>query len=139
MQNEDIGELPIKSEADLVTCRKMIRHVTTKAGFGMTDVTRIVTAVSELARNVYVHAGSDGSMHWRQLTRPGNMIGIEVLFKDDGAGIADITLALEPGFSTANTMGMGLSGVKRLMDEMDVQSEIGVGTQVKILKWGRKK
>ncbi len=139
MQNQDAGEVLITCEGDLVTCRKKIRTVATKAGFAITDVTRIVTAVSELARNVYVHAGSEGSMKWRLLSRPGNMVGIELTFEDDGVGISDVDQALEAGFSTANTMGMGLSGVKRLMDEMELHSEVGTGTQVKVVKWGRKK
>ncbi len=139
MQNEDAGELPINSEGDIVNCRKKIRTIATKAGFGMTDVTRIVTAVSELARNVYVHAGAEGTMYWQLLKQPTNKVGIELIFEDQGIGIADIDQALEQGFSTANSMGMGLSGVKRLMDEMQLKSEISVGTQVRVVKWGRRK
>ena len=102
----------------------------------MTDVTRIVTAVSELARNVYVHAESIGMMHWNILQQPGK-VGIELIFEDKGKGIPDIDQAMEAGFTTANSMGMGLSGVKRLMDDMFISSEPGVGTTVKIVKWGR--
>ncbi len=138
MGTQETGESPIKSEGDIVTCRKLIRIAATEAGFGMTDVTRIVTAVSELARNVYVHSGSDGVMRWQILSQPGQ-IGIELVFQDYGKGIPDIEQALEAGFTTAGTMGMGLSGVKRLMDEMDVKSEINVGTTVTVTKWGRAK
>jgi serine/threonine-protein kinase RsbT len=138
MANQEAGENAIKSESDIVTCRKLIRNVTTAVGFGMTDVTRIVTAVSELARNVYVHAQSEGVMRWQVLYQPGQ-VGIELIFEDYGKGIANIEQAMEAGFTTAGSMGMGLSGVKRLMDEMDVTSEIGVGTTIRIVKWGRSK
>lgn len=138
MENKDAGECHISSEGDIVTCRKIVRNVAMSSGFGMTDVTRIVTAVSELARNVYVHAESDGVMRWNLLRQPGK-VGIELVFEDNGKGIPDIEQALEAGFTTANTMGMGLSGVKRLMDEMEIHSEVNVGTTVRIVKWGRAK
>lgn len=138
MDIKDAGDCHISSEGDIVTCRKVVRNVAMASGFGMTDVTRIVTAVSELARNVYVHAQSDGVMRWSVLRQPGK-VGIELIFEDNGKGIPDIEQALEAGFTTANTMGMGLSGVKRLMDEMEVESEVNVGTKVRIVKWGRAK
>lgn len=129
------GQLPIKSEGDIVACRKAIREQATAAGFGVTDITRIVTAVSELARNVYVHA-EHGVMYWNLLSLPGK-IGIELIFKDQGQGIASVEQAMLPGFSTAKSMGMGLPGVKRLMDEIEIDSELGVGTTVKIRKWAK--
>lgn len=138
MAIQEAGAHPIKSEGDIVTCRKLIRNAATSAGFGMTDVTRIVTAVSELARNVYVHAGSDGEMRWEVLRQP-SQIGIRLEFEDNGKGIADIEQAMEAGFTTAGSMGMGLSGVKRLMDDMQIKSEINVGTIVTVTKWGRAK
>jgi serine/threonine-protein kinase RsbT len=138
MANQETGENPIKSEGDIVTCRKLIRNAAVAAGFGMTDVTRIVTAVSELARNVYVHSGSDGVMRWEILYQPGQ-IGIHLEFEDYGKGIPDVEQAMEVGFTTAGTMGMGLSGVKRLMDDMAIKSEVGVGTTITIEKWGRAK
>lgn len=138
MATQEVGENPIKSEGDIVTCRKLIRNAATSAGFGMTDVTRIVTAVSELARNVYVHAGSDGVMRWELLYQPGQ-VGIRLEFEDYGKGIPDVEQAMEAGFTTAGSMGMGLSGVKRLMDSMGIKSEVGVGTTIIIEKWGRAK
>lgn len=138
MALEETGENPIRSEGDIVTCRKLIRNVAVAAGFGMTDVTRIVTAVSELARNVYTHSGSDGVMRWQILYEPGK-VGIQLKFEDYGKGIADVDRAMEVGFTTTGTMGMGLSGVKRLMDSMDIKSEVDVGTTVMIEKWGRAK
>ena len=138
MDVEEIGEVPITVEGDIVTCRKLIRNVITAAGFGMTDVTRIVTAVSELARNIYVHADSHGVMRWRVLYQPGK-IGIQIEFEDYGKGIPNIDQALEVGFTTAGSLGMGLSGVKRLMDSMTIKSEVTVGTMISVEKWGRVK
>jgi serine/threonine-protein kinase RsbT len=138
MATEETGEHPVKSEGDIVTCRKLIRIAAVAAGFGMTDVTRIVTAVSELARNVYVHSGSDGVMRWEILYQAGK-VGIQLEFEDYGKGIADVDQAMEVGFTTAGTMGMGLSGVKRLMDDMSIKSELGVGTTIVVEKWGRVK
>lgn len=129
------GELPITSEADIVACRKAIRIVATEAGFGVTDVTRIVTAVSELARNIYVHAKS-GWMRWNVLQQPGK-IGIELVFADKGPGIVDVELAMQPGYSSAKSMGMGLPGVKRLMDEIHIESTMGEGSIVSVKKWAR--
>lgn len=138
MATQDSGAHPIQSEGDIVSSRRLIRNAAMSAGFGMTDVTRIVTAVSELARNVYVHAGSDGEMRWEILRQPGQ-VGIRLEFEDYGKGIPNIDQAMEAGFTTAGSMGMGLSGVKRLMDEMQVKSEVGVGTLVTVTKWGRAK
>jgi serine/threonine-protein kinase RsbT len=135
---EETGENPISSEGDIVACRKLIRTVTSSAGFGMTDITRIVTAVSELARNIYAHSGSVGVMRWQILYEPGK-VGIQLEFEDYGKGIPDIERALEVGFTTAGSMGMGLSGVKRLMDSMNIKSEVDIGTTISIEKWGRAK
>ncbi|TAN53142.1 MAG: anti-sigma regulatory factor [Methylococcaceae bacterium] len=135
MEGPTSGELPIKTESDIVACRKAIRECATSAGFGVTDVTRIVTAVSELARNVYVHA-DHGIMRWSFHAQPGK-IGIELVFQDQGQGIDNVDQAMLPGYSTAKSMGMGLPGVKRLMDEMEVTSEVGAGTTVKVRKWAR--
>lgn len=135
MEGKVDGEIPIQTESDIVACRKVIRDIATAAGFGVTDVTRIVTSVSELARNVYVHA-EQGVMRWVILHQPGK-IGIELIFSDHGKGIADVDQAMTPGYTTSKSMGMGLPGVKRLMDEMDIMSEVGVGTTVKTRKWAR--
>ena len=135
MQGAASGELPIKTENDIAACRKVIRENTTKAGFGVTDVTRIVTAVSELARNVYVHAEC-GVMRWKFLSQPGK-VGIELIFEDQGKGIPDVEQAMMPGFTTARSMGMGLPGVKRLMDEMNISSVVDEGTTVTVRKWTR--
>lgn len=131
------GEFRIGSEGDIVTARRLVRNAATTLGFGITDVTRIVTAASELTRNIYHYAGA-GVMRWRSLA--GNSrVGLELTFEDNGPGIPDVAEAMEPGFSTSKGLGLGLPGAKRLMDEMTIQSEVGKGTTVQIRKWLRRK
>jgi serine/threonine-protein kinase RsbT len=136
MNNHHQGELRISSEIDIVTARKAVRNAATALGFSITDVTRIVTAASELTRNIYQYAGA-GLMRWRDLTR-GTSVGLELIFEDQGPGIPDIPQAMEMGFSTGKGLGLGLPGAKRLMDEMTVQSKVGEGTIVEVRKWLRK-
>ena len=130
------GRVTIRSESDIVVVRKTIREVATQLGFGITDVTRIVTAASELARNVY-HYAESGVMHWTVLDQ-GTCVGLELVFMDHGPGIADIEEAMLPGFTTRGGLGLGLPGVKRLMDDIQIVSAPGQGTQVKTRKWVRK-
>jgi serine/threonine-protein kinase RsbT len=122
----------IDTEYDIVMARKSVREAAVALGFGVTDVTRIVTAASELTRNIYVYAGS-GIMRWHPIN--GNATGLELVFEDNGPGIADVSQAMQPGYTTGKGLGMGLPGSKRLMDEMDVHSEIGQGTTIRIRKW----
>lgn len=130
------GEVHILDESHIVSVRKTIRDTATWLGFGLTDVTRIVTAASELARNVYHFAGT-GVMRWRTLDN-GSRIGLELVFEDHGPGIASIELAMQEGYSTGDGLGLGLPGTKRLMDEMDIQSQVGKGTTVTVKKWRKK-
>jgi serine/threonine-protein kinase RsbT len=136
MSDTSQGELRIGSEGDIVAARKLVRTAATALGFSITDVTRIVTAASELTRNIYQYAGS-GIMRWHCLrgdARP----GLELTFEDRGPGIADVARAMESGFSTSKGLGLGLPGAKRLMDEMTVRSEAGQGTTVQVRKWLRR-
>ena len=105
-------------------------------GFGITDVTRIITAAAELARNVFRYAGS-GTMRWQQVNADG-MLGLELVFEDHGPGIADIDEVMQEGYSTSKGLGMGLPGSKRLMDEMEIRSTLGQGTVVTVRKWRRR-
>jgi serine/threonine-protein kinase RsbT len=135
MVQELEGEVGIFSEGDVVLARKTAREAANRLGFGVTDVTRIVTAASELARNVFLYAGS-GRMIWR--VRQGfERVGVELIFLDRGPGIADIPQAMAVGYSTSGGLGMGLMGAKRLMDEMEIDSEVGKGTKVVVRKWLR--
>lgn len=135
MGAEALGEVPIHSESDIVVARKAAREVATQMGFGITDVTRIITAASELARNIHQYAGS-GRMRWRVL-QANDRTGLELIFEDHGPGIADIDQVLQEGFTTSGGLGMGLSGAKRLMGELEIQSEVGKGTTVTVRKWRR--
>lgn len=129
------GALAVTLENDIIAARRQVRRVAGELGFGITDVTRIVTAVSELTRNVYQHAGG-GTVRWRRLDRDGR-VGIEVAFEDEGPGIADLDKALEEGFTSGRGLGMGLSGSKRLMDELEISSAVGSGTRIVVRKWLR--
>ncbi|MEB3360281.1 MAG: anti-sigma regulatory factor [Synechococcales bacterium] len=130
------GQLPISGEEDIVIIRQFVRDRVRKLGFGITDVTRVVTAASELTRNIYLYAGA-GVLRWRELTERDRR-GIELIFQDEGPGIPSIEAAMEVGFSTKGLLGLGLPGVKRLMDEMEIVSEMGIGTTVTVRKWIRK-
>lgn len=128
------GEITIETEYDIVTARKAVRQAAMECGFGLTDVTRIVTAASELSRNIFVYAGT-GTVRWAGVTRDTD--GLEITFEDHGPGIPDLELALEPGYTTGKSLGMGLPGSKRLMDELELTSTPGEGTTVIIRKWLR--
>jgi len=105
-----------------------------RPGFGAIDRARITTAVSELARNIYLYAGK-GVVRVRTVQDAANTWGIEVVCVDRGPGIPDVAAAMRDGYSTSSGMGMGLPGAKRLVDEFDLQTEIGSGTTVVIRKW----
>jgi len=127
------GETHIGDETDIVLSRRIVRDAATQFGFSPTDVTRIVTAASELARNVFKYAG-EGVMRWRYLETNGR-VGIELQFVDRGPGIADVKQAMEQGYSTGGGLGAGLPGAKRLVDDLEIQSEVGCGTTVTLKKW----
>jgi len=127
------GEIPLETEGDIVVARRTVREIASQLGFGPTDVTRIVTAASELARNVFQYAGK-GKMQWRNIESSGPS-GLELRFLDQGPGIADVNLALQEGYSTGEGLGLGLPGAKRLMDEMEIQTTPGQGTKVTVKKW----
>lgn len=132
MTTED-GRLEITDETDIVRARTTIRETVTDLGFGLTDTTRIVTAVSELARNVYLYADT-GTMYWR-IHSEGERRFLEVVFDDDGPGIPDLEEALNEGYSTSEGMGQGLPGTEKLMDEFDIDTSTENGTTVRIRKY----
>jgi len=129
------NSLKISSEQDIVLVRKTVRDVCRDAGFGLTDVTRIVTAASELARNIYRYA-DHGTLTWNMVS-DGMKSGLELIFADQGPGIEDVNMALQEGYTTARSMGMGLPGTKKLMDDMVIETKLGVGTKITIRKWVR--
>ena len=133
MTSERVERVPIKSEGDIVAARRMVRDAAMEMGFGVTDVTRIVTAASELTRNIYRYAGS-GFMRCREI-KAGGRGALELTFEDSGPGLPDIERAMEMGYTTSGGLGLGLPGAKRLMDEMEIHSEVGKGTTVTVKKW----
>jgi serine/threonine-protein kinase RsbT len=130
----DEVHVPIASDADIVTARQVGRRLSSQLGFSSTDLTLIATAISEVARNICVYAGK-GDMSLR-LERNSNRTGIVVVATDEGPGIADIELAMQDGYSTAGSFGLGLPGARRLMDEFEVDSGEGRGVTVTMKKWG---
>jgi serine/threonine-protein kinase RsbT len=123
----------IRSDLDIVVARTRARDVAKAMGFGAIDQARIATAVSELARNIFLYAGT-GEVHVRQIERSGRK-GIEIVCDDQGPGIANIDLVMQDGYSTSRGMGMGLPGAKRLMDEFQIRSQENVGTTITCRKW----
>jgi serine/threonine-protein kinase RsbT len=129
------ASVTIERERDVVTARQKGRELAARAGFGGTDQTLIATAISEIARNIVVYAKT-GEVAIKVVSE-GNRRGLLVVATDQGPGIADISLAMRDGYSTAKSLGVGLPGARRLMDELDVSSEVGRGTTVTMRKWVR--
>src|SRR5690606_2409823 len=122
-------------EWDIVAVRQLGRNVAKELGFGTVDQARITTAISELARNIFLYAGQ-GEVCILKNFADGKR-GLTIIAKDDGPGIADIRKVMEDGFTTSGGMGAGLPGVKRLMDEFDIQSKVNEGTTITAVKWLR--
>ena len=132
--------LPIAGEGDIVAARQEARLIAKRLGFGLVDQSRIATAVSELARNVVRYATDGrGEVTFRDLLEVPTQIGMEIVVRDAGPGIADIDRALRDGFSSGTGLGMGLPGTRRLVDEMQIESSVGAGTTVTIRKWLRRR
>lgn len=125
--------LRLATEADLVGVVAYARDLSRRLGFADADQARCATAVSELARNVLKYA-REGRVTLRGVTRA-TRVGLEALVEDEGPGIADLELALRDHYSTGGSLGLGLGGVKRLMDELHIDSTPGAGTRVRIVKW----
>jgi serine/threonine-protein kinase RsbT len=130
-----VGEIrvPINSDQDIVLARQQGKTLAAASGFSLVDSTLIATAISELARNIVSYA-KKGEIILQRLSAPGRR-GILVVAYDSGPGIADLRLALRDGFSTSGSLGLGLPGVRRLMDEFEISTAPGRGTVVRIKKW----
>ncbi len=123
------------TDEDVVRLRKMVRDDMVTLRFSLTDQTKMVTAASELARNVLRYGGG-GYAQLELLTEDG-VPGVRATFVDEGPGIADLDLAMTDGYTSGGGMGLGLSGARRLADEFDIDSAPGKGTTVTITKWKR--
>ena len=125
--------LPVRTGAELVSVRHRVRSFAVECGFSLVEQTKIVTAASELARNM-VDYGLGGTVLIEAL-EDGSRKGLRLTFEDQGPGIADIQQALRDGFTSGGGMGLGLGGARRLSNEFDIQSEPGKGTRVMIARW----
>jgi serine/threonine-protein kinase RsbT len=127
--------VPINTDTDVVAARQKGRELAIVLGFVSTDSTLLATAISELARNIIRYA-KKGEILIASV-QSGDRVGITVVARDNGPGIANISLAMQDGFSTSGGLGLGLPGVKRLMDEFHLVSDVNKGTTVTIKKWKR--
>jgi serine/threonine-protein kinase RsbT len=125
----------VDRDADIVSARQKGRDLATEIGFSGSDLTVIATAISEVARNIIAYAVR-GEIILSTLQHGGRR-GIVIVARDDGPGIPDIEQAMRDGFSTGKSLGLGLPGAKRLMDEFEIVSEPGKGTIVTMRKWTR--
>ncbi|WP_312954746.1 ATP-binding protein [Pseudomonas songnenensis] len=127
------GSQPVRLEQDVVLARQTVRKLTQECAMRLIDQTKLVTAVSELARNTVVYGGG-GDMDW-QLIEDGARVGVRLTFRDEGPGIADIKLAMTDGWTSGSGLGLGLTGAKRLVDEFELDSTVGMGTRITITRW----
>lgn len=125
----------IQSDLDIVAARMAARDMAKTMGFGAIDQARIATAISELARNIYLYAG-EGSVTVSEVQQ-GIRKGLQVVCEDQGPGIDDIPLVMQDGYTTSKGMGMGLPGARRLMDDFELISISGQGTKITCRKWKR--
>jgi serine/threonine-protein kinase RsbT len=127
--------VPIDRELDIVTARQAGRELAAQTGFSLTDQTLIATAISEVARNIVVYAHR-GEIVVSRVDDEGRT-GIQVVARDQGPGIENIELALRDGYSTKQSLGLGLPGARRLMDDFSIDTQLGHGTTVTMKKWKR--
>jgi serine/threonine-protein kinase RsbT len=125
--------VPVKVSGDIVVVRHAVRRQAVKINLSLVDQTKIVTAASELARNMLIYGG--GGEVTLEVLQNGVRQGLRISFVDAGPGIVDIDLALRDGFTTGNGMGLGLGGAKRLVNEFSIESAPGKGTRVTITRW----
>ena len=123
----------IVKEQDVVLFRNRVKEYAVKIGMGLVNQTKLITAASELVRNMLKYA-SGGSVLIEVVSK-GRENGIRLTFKDQGPGIANIPQAMKDGFTTGKSLGLGLPGAKRLVSEFDIKSIVGEGTTVSIIKW----
>ena len=128
-------EIRIDREDDVLVVRRKVKTIAQERKFDTFASAAITTATSELTRNAWVHGGG-GVAIVEEITE-GTRVGIRITFQDNGPGIEDMERALRGGYSTARSMGLGLSGSRRLVDEFEIESEAGKGTTVRIAKWKR--
>lgn len=129
--------MPIKSDLDVLKARQQGKELAASLRFTNTEMTIIATAISEIARNTVLYAKT-GCLHLKVIHQ-GQRRGLVIIVKDHGPGIVDLDLAMQDGYSTSRGLGIGLPGARRLMDEFDIDSEVGKGTTITMKKWERAK
>lgn len=125
--------VPLRSDEDVVRARRKVRELAQRAGLRLVDQTKLVTAVSELARNTVIHGGG-GSLS-AGLIEANGRVGVWATFEDQGPGIEDVELAFSDGYSTGNGLGLGFGGARRLVGDFEVRSSRGEGTYVRVVTW----
>lgn len=131
----DVVSLAVLSDADVVKVRQAVRTLAQRASLSLVDLTKLVTAASELARNTLVYGG--GGKFTAEVVREPRRTGVRAVFTDEGPGIADIELAMTDGWTSGKGLGLGLSGSRRLVEDFAIESAPGRGTRVEIASWSR--
>jgi serine/threonine-protein kinase RsbT len=126
-------KMSVTREQDVVPFRNRVKEYATKIGMGLVNQTKLITAASELVRNMLRYGNGGDALI--EVVSKGRENGIRITFSDKGPGIPDIAMAMKDGFTTGKSLGLGLPGAKRLVSEFDIKSTVGVGTTVTILKW----
>lgn len=134
VEKEEV-KVSVASDLDIITAREKGRALAVELGFASSDLTVVATAISELARNILLYAKS-GEIRLQPI-QDGDRGGLMVVASDRGPGISEVRLALQDGYSTSGSLGLGLPGTRRLMDEFEIVSEADRGTTVTIKKWIR--
>jgi serine/threonine-protein kinase RsbT len=127
------GFLHLSHSVDVVKCRQAVRRLMEQLDFSVIEQTMMVTAASEIARNTVTHGGG-GQFSW-EVAVSGIRTGLRLTFEDTGPGIVDVSLAMTNGWSSASSLGFGLPGAKRLVNEFEINSTPGQGTRVVITRW----
>src|SRR5688500_6759058 len=125
--------MTIVKEVDVIPFRNRLKEYAVKIGMGLVNQTKLITSASELARNMLKYA--DGGKATIEVVNNGRDNGIRLVFKDEGPGIPNIELAMKDGYSTTKSLGLGLPGTRRLVSEFKIESGVGKGTTVTVIKW----
>jgi serine/threonine-protein kinase RsbT len=133
LTSSSTGTIPLRSGNDVVICRQIVGRIAEALKFSAIGKTMLVTAASELARNALLHAGG-GEVSWTVL-REGDRVGVRLAFQDHGPGIPDLKLAMTDGWTSGGGLGLGLSGARRLVHEFTIDSTIGAGTRIVVVRW----
>ena len=130
----DSETMPMRTESDVLLARHRVKARALELGFGLLNLTKLVTAASELGRNAVIHGGG-GTMLLETVASATQRLGLRLTFADQGPGIADLALAMTDGFTSKGGMGLGLGGSKRLVAEFEITSRQNEGTRVTVTQW----